>query len=158
MIERYTLKEMAELWTEERKLRTWLDIELAICEAYGRLGVIPAEDLAAIMGRARVDAARVHEIEKETKHDVVAFIQAVSESVGPASKWIHLGITSSDILDTSFSLLLKEAAALLVEDVKRLMAVLEGEGPRLQAHAHDREDPRHTCGADYLRPENGPLL
>jgi adenylosuccinate lyase len=131
MIERYTLKEMAELWTEERKLRTWLDIELAICEAYGRLGVIPAEDLAAITERARVDASRVHEIEKETKHDVVAFIQAVSESVGPASKWIHLGVTSSDILDTSFSLLLREAAALLTEDVKRLMAVLEE-----KAHAY----------------------
>jgi len=125
MIERYTLKEMAELWTEERKLRTWLDIELAICEAYGRLGVIPAEDLAVILERARVDAKRVHEIEKQTKHDVVAFIQAVSEAIGPASKWVHLGVTSSDILDTSFSLLLKEASLLLTQDLVRLLAVLE---------------------------------
>ncbi len=124
MIERYTRKEMAAVWTEERKLHTWLDIEITICEAYGQLGVIPASDLAVIRERASVDPARVLEIERETRHDVVAFIQAVSEKVGPASKWIHMGVTSSDILDTSFSLLLKEAAAILIEDVKGLMAVL----------------------------------
>lgn len=124
MIERYTRKEMAAIWTEEKKLRTWLDIEIAICEAWAELGVVPARDLAVIKERARVDPARVAEIEKETRHDVVAFIQAVSESVGPASKWVHLGVTSSDILDTSFSLLLKEAASLLLGDVKGLMAVL----------------------------------
>jgi len=107
MIERYTRKEMAAIWGEEEKLRTWLDIEIAICEAYNRLGMIPAPDLAVIKERAFVDAARVLEIEKETRHDVVAFIQAVSETVGPASKWVHMGVTSSDILDTSFSLLLK---------------------------------------------------
>jgi adenylosuccinate lyase len=125
MIERYTRKEMAAIWGEERKLRTWLDIEIAICEAYCRLGIVPAADLAIIKERASVDLSRVLEIEKETKHDVVAFIQAVSEAVGPASKWIHMGVTSSDILDTSFSLLLKEASAILIDDVKGLMAALK---------------------------------
>ena len=95
MIERYTRKEMAAIWGEEKKLRTWLDIEIAICEAYNLLGMIPAADLALIKERATVDADRVLEIEKETRHDVVAFIQAVSEAVGPASKWVHMGVTSS---------------------------------------------------------------
>jgi adenylosuccinate lyase len=131
MIERYTRKEMARIWTEERKLRTWLDIEIAICEAYHELGVIPAEDLAAIREHAAVEVERVRRIEEETKHDVVAFIQAVSERVGPASKWIHLGVTSSDILDTSFSLLLREAAALLIDDITAFMAVLK---EKAQAH------------------------
>jgi adenylosuccinate lyase len=124
MIERYTRKEMADIWGEERRLRTWLDIEIAICEAYAQIGVIPEEDLRHIKERATVDAARVLEIEKETRHDVVAFIQAVSESVGPSSKWVHLGVTSSDILDTCFSLQLKEAASLLLEDLRELMTVL----------------------------------
>ncbi len=124
MIERYTRKEMAAIWGEGKKLRIWLDIEIAICEAYALLGIIPASDLALIKERASVDAARVLEIEKETRHDVVAFIQAVSEAVGPASKWVHMGVTSSDILDTSFSLLLKEAATLLISDMKGLMEVL----------------------------------
>jgi adenylosuccinate lyase len=124
MIERYTRKEMAEIWGEDRKLRTWLDIEIAICEAYAQLGVIPQTDLSTIKERARVDVKRVLEIENETRHDVVAFIQAISESVGPSSKWVHLGVTSSDILDTCFSLQLKEASALLFRDLKGLMTVL----------------------------------
>lgn len=125
MIDRYTRRQMAAIWTEEKKLRTWLDIEIAICEAWAKLGVVPKDDLAVITEKAQVDAVRVAEIEKQTKHDVVAFLQNVSEAVGPASKWIHLGVTSSDILDTAFSLQLKEAGALLVEDVKGLMAVLK---------------------------------
>jgi adenylosuccinate lyase len=125
MIERYTRKEMADVWTEDRKLRFWLDIEIAICEAYAKLGVIPEDDLHDIREKAHVDAARVLEIEKETKHDVVAFIQAVSESVGPASKWVHLGVTSSDILDTCFSLQLKAASVILVADMEELLSVLK---------------------------------
>ena len=125
MIDRYTRQEMAAIWTEEKRLRNWLDIEIAICEAWAELGVVPKDDLTVIREKARVDAARVAEIEKQTKHDVVAFLQNVSEAVGPASKWVHLGVTSSDVLDTAFSLQLKEAGALLVEDVKGLMAVLK---------------------------------
>jgi adenylosuccinate lyase len=124
MIERYTRKAMAEIWGEERKLRTWLDIEIAICEAYVQLGVMPEDDLRKIKEKARIDVARVLEIEKETRHDVVAFIQAISESVGPSAKWLHLGVTSSDILDTCFAVQLKEAADLLDKDLKELMDVL----------------------------------
>jgi adenylosuccinate lyase len=125
MIERYTRAQMARIWTEENKLAKWLDIEIAICEAYGQLGLIPMDDLQTIKTKARFDVARVQEIELETKHDVVAFIQALSESIGPASKWVHMGVTSSDILDTAFSCLLKEAADLLLEDMTNLMAVLK---------------------------------
>jgi adenylosuccinate lyase len=125
MIERYTRKEMAAIWTEECRLRTWLDIEIAICEAYAEMGIIPQADLKNIRDRAKVAPARVLEIEKETKHDIVAFIQAVSESVGPSSKWVHLGVTSSDILDTCFSVQLREASTLLVKDLEGLMAVLK---------------------------------
>ena len=124
MIDRYTRQQMARIWTEENKLTKWLDIEIAICEAYAQLGLIPTEDLEAIKTKARFDVKRVQEIEKETKHDVVAFIQSLSESIGPASKWVHMGVTSSDILDTAFSCLLKEAADLLLEDITNLMAVL----------------------------------
>ena len=125
MIDRYTRQQMARIWTEENKLTKWLDIEIAICEAYAQLGLIPTEDLEAIKTKAQFDVKRVQEIEKETKHDVVAFIQSLSESIGPASKWVHMGVTSSDILDTAFSCLLKEAADLLLEDITNLMAVLK---------------------------------
>jgi adenylosuccinate lyase len=125
MIERYTRPQMARIWTEENKLAKWLDIEIAICEAYGQLGLIPQADLETIKSKARFDVKRVQEIEQETKHDVVAFIQALSESIGPASKWVHMGVTSSDILDTAFSCLLKEAADLLLEDISNLMQVLK---------------------------------
>ena len=125
MIERYTRQIMADIWTEENKFKTWLDIEVTICEAYARMGMIPQEDLKAIQEKAAFDTQRILEIEQVTKHDVVAFVNCVSEYVGPASTWIHMGVTSSDILDTSFSMLLKQAAAILLEDVVNLMAALK---------------------------------
>lgn len=125
MIERYTREQMADIWTEENKFRTWLEIEVGICEAYAQLGMVPVEDLREIQEKAAFDAKRVLEIEQVTKHDVVAFVNCVSEYVGPASKWIHLGVTSSDILDTSFSSLLKQAAAILLDDVAGLMSVFK---------------------------------
>ena len=125
MIERYTRQKMGEIWKEHNKFQKWLDIEIAICEAYGELSLIPAEDLQHIKEKADFDIERINEIEKRTRHDVVAFIESVSEFVGPASRHIHVGITSSDILDTSFSCLLKEAADILVEDLVALMEVLK---------------------------------
>lgn len=124
MIERYTLQRMAKVWTDENRFSKWLDIEVLICEAYGELSLIPQEDLKAIREKARFDVGKILEIEKRTKHDVVAFIECVSEYVGPSSKYIHMGITSSDILDTSFACLLKEASEILVEDITALMDVL----------------------------------
>lgn len=125
MIERYTLKRMATIWEEKNRFRKWLDIEIAICEAYAEMNLIPRDDLAVIQEKADFDIERINEIEKRTKHDVVAFIESVSEFVGPSSKYIHMGITSSDILDTSFSCLLKEASGVLVADVKALMGTLK---------------------------------
>src|SRR5512140_2330499 len=102
MIERYTRQKMAEIWKEHNKFQKWLDIEVAICEAYAELSLIALEDLRHIKEKASFDVERINEIEKRTRHDVVAFIESVSEFVGPASRHIHVGITSSDILDTSF--------------------------------------------------------
>ncbi|OPY73993.1 MAG: Adenylosuccinate lyase [Syntrophorhabdus sp. PtaU1.Bin002] len=125
MIERYTLKRMADVWTDHNRLQKWLEIEVLICEAYGDLSEIPSEDLKTIQEKAAFDIDRVNEIEKRTKHDVVAFIESVAEFVGPSSKYIHMGVTSSDILDTSFACLLKEASDILIEDIVSLMAVLK---------------------------------
>ncbi len=125
MIERYTRERMARVWTDENKYRKWLDIEVLICEAYTKLGLIPEEDMKNIREKASFEVARVLEIEERTRHDVVAFIENVAEYVGPSSKYIHMGVTSSDILDTSFSCLLNEAADILIEDVVALMEVLK---------------------------------
>ncbi|MCX5811550.1 MAG: adenylosuccinate lyase [Proteobacteria bacterium] len=125
MIERYTLQRMARIWEEKNKFQKWLDIEIAICEAYGELSLIPQEDLKNIKEKADFDIDRINEIEKRTKHDVVAFIESISEFVGPSSKFIHMGATSSDILDTSFSCLLKESGDILIEDILSLMEVLK---------------------------------
>ncbi len=125
MIERYTLQRMARIWEERNKFQKWLEIEVAICEAYGELSLIPQEDLKNIQEKAGFDIERINEIEKRTKHDVVAFIESVADFVGPSSKYVHMGATSSDILDTSFSCLLKEAADILIEDILSLMEVLK---------------------------------
>lgn len=125
MIERYTLPKMKELWKEERKFEKWLEIELLVCEAYSKLSVIPQDALEEIRKRARFDPERIKELEKRTKHDVVAFIECVSESLGPLSRYFHMGLTSSDLLDTTFSLLLKEAAEIIISDIEDLLQVLK---------------------------------
>jgi len=124
MIERYTLKRMADIWTEENRFKKWLEIELLICEAYAHLGIIPQNDLSQIKEKANFSVQRIKEIEERTKHDVVAFIECVSEFVGPSSKYIHMGVTSSDILDTSFSLLLRDASDIIIKDIVDFMSVL----------------------------------
>jgi adenylosuccinate lyase len=125
MIDRYTLGRMARIWTDDNRFQKWLQIEVAICEAYGELGMIPLKDLEIIREKARFDVDRINEIEKTTKHDVVAFIESVAEFVGPSSKYIHMGVTSSDILDTSFACLLVEAADIILADIRGLMDVLK---------------------------------
>lgn len=125
MIERYTRERMAQVWTDQNKYHKWLDIEVLICEAYTQLNVIPSEDMKNIKEKARFDVQRVLEIEERTRHDVVAFIENIAEYVGPSSKYIHMGVTSSDILDTSFACLLVEAADILIEDIRALMEILK---------------------------------
>jgi adenylosuccinate lyase len=125
MIERYTRPEMGNLWTDEARFRTWLEVELAVCDALGARGRIPPDDLAAIRERAGFDVRRIAEIEAEVRHDVIAFLTSVSERVGPPSRHIHYGLTSSDVLDTALALTLVRATDLLIADLARLLTVLE---------------------------------
>ncbi len=124
MIDRYTRPRMGAIWSEQHKFETWLRVELLACEAQHRLGRIPAGDLKIIQEKAGFDIARIGQIEAEVQHDVIAFLTAVGERVGPSARYIHLGMTSSDVLDTSWAVLLKEAGAELLAGLDRLAAVL----------------------------------
>ncbi|MFN8179889.1 MAG: adenylosuccinate lyase [bacterium] len=117
MIERYSRPAMRSLFSDQHRFETYLAVEIAILEALAEDGEVPASDVAEVKAKARVDAARIAEIERETNHDVVAFLRNVTETVGPAARWVHLGVTSSDVVDTSWAILLKEAAAKLIEGV-----------------------------------------
>ena len=123
MIERYSRPEMARLWSMEHKIELWLRVEVAVCEAWAARGDIPAEALPEIR-RAMVDIPRMLEIEQETQHDVIAFLRALAESIGPESRFVHLGLTSSDVVDTALSLQLVEAIDLLQRDVDAWEAAL----------------------------------
>ena len=116
---------MAKIWTDQRRLETWLTIELLACEAFAEMGMIPREAVKEIREKATFDVRRVDEIEETTKHDVIAFLTNVGESIGPLSKYLHYGLTSSDVLDTSLALLLKEASDLILDDLRRLLKVLQ---------------------------------
>lgn len=124
MLERYTRPEMGRIWEEENKYKTWLLVEILACEAWGELGVIPQEDIRAIRERATFNLDRIHELEQETRHDVIAFTRAVSESLGEERKWIHYGLTSTDVVDTALGYLLKQANAILEQDLLRFIEIL----------------------------------
>ena len=121
---------MALVWSEENRFRKMLDVELYACEALGKLGKIPKSALFQIQKRARFDVDRIKEIEKETNHDVIAFIKNVSEYVGDDAKYIHMGLTSSDVLDTALAAHMQEACDILIDDVKRLIKILKGKARR----------------------------
>ncbi len=123
MIERYTLPEMGRLWSDQYRYEQWLRVELAVCEAWTATGAIPSEDMERLR-LATVSAERVAEIERETDHDVIAFLRAAGESVGPERRWLHLGLTSSDVVDTALSLTLVDAGELLCGQLERLETVL----------------------------------
>lgn len=125
MIERYSTPEMAALWTDEARMATWLQVELAVCEAWARIGRIPEEALAEIKTKAAFDVDRVCEIEETTQHDVIAFVSCVAENVGECSKYVHYGLTSSDVLDTGLALQLRAAGALLEEETRKLGRILQ---------------------------------
>ncbi len=124
MIQRYTHQAMQNLWSEQRQFEVWLQVELAVCEAWSRIGVIPAEEAQTLRENASFDLNRIHEIEKSTRHDVVAFTRAVSEGLGSEKKWIHYGLTSSDVVDTAWSVRLAEANQLIREALEALLKVL----------------------------------
>ncbi|MGI6358921.1 MAG: adenylosuccinate lyase [Bacillota bacterium] len=124
MIERYSLPDMAAIWTLENKFKKWLDVEIYACEAWAELGVIPWSDVQLIKQKASFTVERVLEIEQETNHDVVAFTRCLSESMGPESKWVHYGLTSTDVVDTALSALIVEALTMIIADIDRLQSVL----------------------------------
>jgi adenylosuccinate lyase len=124
MIERYSRPEMARIWSQEAKYNAWLKVELAVCEVYAKRGVIPADALERIKAKARVDAARIDEIEVKTRHDVIAFLTNLEESVGADSRYVHLGMTSSDVLDTALALQLQQACEVLLGDLERFRRAL----------------------------------
>ncbi|EMT45084.1 adenylosuccinate lyase [Anoxybacillus flavithermus] len=125
MIERYTRPEMGAIWTEENRFRAWLEVEILACEAWSELGVIPKEDVEKIRQNASFRIERIKEIEEETRHDVVAFTRAVSETLGEERKWVHYGLTSTDVVDTALSYLLKQANDILLRDLENFIAVLK---------------------------------
>ncbi|MDH5767870.1 MAG: adenylosuccinate lyase [Nitrospirota bacterium] len=125
MIPRYTRPEMGQLWDVKAKYQKWLDVEIAVCEAWAELGEIPIDVVNVIKKKAMFDVKRIDEIESVVKHDVIAFLTSVAENVGPESRFIHKGLTSSDIIDTALSLLMKNASDIIIQDIKGLMDVLK---------------------------------
>ena len=125
MIDRYTLPEMGALWSEQTKFQKWLDVELAVCEVHAETGVIPADALEQIKSRARFSVDRINEIEKITNHDVIAFTTNLAEEIGDAARFVHYGLTSSDVVDTANALLLRDSCEILLKKIDALMDVLK---------------------------------
>ncbi|UTI87398.1 adenylosuccinate lyase [Mammaliicoccus sciuri] len=126
MIERYSREEMANIWTEQNRFEAWLEVEILACEAWSKLGHIPAEDVKLIRQNAKVDVDRAKEIEQETRHDnVVAFTRQVSETLGEERKWVHYGLTSTDVVDTALSYVIKQANEIIEKDLERFLEVLK---------------------------------
>lgn len=125
MIERYTLPEMGTLWSEESKFQKWLEVEIAVCEVHAEMGTIPREALEQIKSHAKFSVERINEIEKTTNHDVIAFTTNLAENIGEAARFVHYGLTSSDVVDTANALLLRDACNLLLEKVEALLTVLK---------------------------------
>jgi adenylosuccinate lyase len=124
MIDRYTRPEMRALWSDEARYQRWLEVEIAVCEVLAEQGRIPEAALENIRRRARFDPRRIEEIEREVRHDVIAFLTNVAEFVGPDARWIHFGMTSSDVLDTALALQLRDAGRLILQGVDRVLATL----------------------------------
>lgn len=133
MIERYTRPEMKELWSEENRYKSWLEVEILADEAWAELGEIPKEDVQKIRAHASFDIARILEIEKETKHDVVAFTRSVSETLGDEKKWVHYGLTSTDVVDTAYGYQLKQVNDVLRKDLQQLLEVI---GEKAKEHKY----------------------
>jgi adenylosuccinate lyase len=125
MIPRYSLPKMENIWSERNKFEKWLKIEILACEAQAKLGNIPRSALLQIKRKAKFNTQRIEKIEEKTKHDVIAFLTNLAENIGPESKYVHLGMTSSDILDTSLSVLMREAGQLIEEDLRNLKIIVK---------------------------------
>lgn len=126
MIERYTRPEMGSIWTLENRYKSWLDVEIAVCKAWAEKGRIPEEALQNIIDKAEIDADRILAIEEITRHDIIAFLTALEEKIGPDARFIHLGCTSSDIVDTAGSLLLVQAGKIILKDIDAVLETIKG--------------------------------
>ncbi|MBO5889962.1 MAG: adenylosuccinate lyase, partial [Alistipes sp.] len=124
MIERYSREIMRKVWTEQNKFDAYLRVEILASEAWSQLGVVPKEDVEKLWKNASFDINRIYEIEQQTRHDIVAFTRAVSETLGEERKWVHYGLTSTDVVDTANGYLLKQANAILLEDIEKMLEVL----------------------------------
>ncbi|WP_263841578.1 adenylosuccinate lyase [Salinibacter sp.] len=133
MIDRYTRPPMGDLWSEEQKFQSWLDVELAACAAWSEISAIPPEDVETLYDEADFDVDRIHEIEKETKHDVVAFTRAVSETLGEEKKWVHYGLTSTDVVDTAYMVRIKKANSLIRTQLDGMIETL---AEKAREHKH----------------------
>src|ERR671939_514453 len=125
MISRYTLPEMGALWSERNKFHKWLEVEIAVCEVHAEMATIPREAVEEIKRRAAFSVERIGEIEKTTDHDVIAFTTNLAENIGEAARFVHYGLTSSDVVDTANALLLRDASDLLLKKIDALMDVLK---------------------------------
>ena len=125
MIDRYTLPEMAKLWSAENKFKKWLDVEIAVCEVHAEDGTIPPDALEEIKQKAAFSVERIAEIEKTTDHDVIAFTTNLAENIGPASRFVHFGLTSSDVVDTANALILRDACDILLRKINSLLEILK---------------------------------
>lgn len=125
MITRYTRPEMAKIWSDKNRYRCWLEVEILACEAWAELGEIPKEDVQKIRDNASFSVERILEIEEETRHDVVAFTRAVSETLGEERKWVHYGLTSTDVVDTAYGYQLKQANDILRKDLRCFLEIVQ---------------------------------
>jgi len=133
MIPRYTHPVMGRIWSDQRRFETWLQVEMAAAEAMADAGIIPADAARDIREKGAFDVARIEEIEEQTKHDVIAFTTAVAEHVGPSARWLHFGLTSSDVIDTAQALQMREACDVILADLADLLATI-----RARAEEHRR--------------------
>ena len=158
MIPRYTHPDMGRIWSDQHRYETWLLVETAAAEAMAAAGIIPAEAARDIRERGAFDVARIEEIEQITQHDVIAFTTAVAEKVGPSARWLHFGMTSSDVIDTAQALQMREACDVILSDLAALSDAHSRSGDRASSDADDRPHARRPRRADDLRPEAGALV
>ena len=163
MIERYTRPEMAHIWSEENRYHQWLEVELAASEALAQTNEVPPEAARMLRKHASFTVKRIQEIEREVKHDVIAFTTAVSESMAAAgeagaSRWLHYGLTSNDVVDTAQALMVRQASDLILSGHHRARGRAEGAGVRIQGHRADRANARHPCRTHHVRPEAGAVV
>ncbi len=125
MIERYSRKEMADIWTLESKFNFYLNVELAVCDAYAKIGTIPKEIAQEIRKKARFSVERIDQIEQEVKHDVIAFLTCVNESLGDLGRYVHVGMTSSDVIDTAFALQIQDISKIIINDLETVIETLK---------------------------------